>query len=140
MSEPTGSLESRYTELQRLATFLLDKVGGSVTITEQEQAEVDFDGVEIHAWRNPATFDFEVRLVRRGSRDADTPAPADPAGWADIWSEYRGFFDSLGMDEGEARELFRSALADAERLTGSADGEAVADVLKERLLEGSLKW
>lgn len=65
MSEPTSSLETRYLELQRLAMFLLDKLGGGVTITEREQAELDFDGAEIHTWRNPATFDFEVRLVLR---------------------------------------------------------------------------
>lgn len=64
--DQSGSMESRYVQLQRLAMFLLDKLGGSVTISEQEQAEVDFDGMEIVTWRNPATFDFEVRLVRRG--------------------------------------------------------------------------
>lgn len=55
-----------YQEMQRLTMFLLDKLGASVTITEQEQDEFDFDGMEIHAWRNPATFAFEVRLVHRG--------------------------------------------------------------------------
>lgn len=37
-----------YEEMRRLAMFLLDKLGGSVTITEREQDEVDFDGMEIH--------------------------------------------------------------------------------------------
>lgn len=58
-------IEQSYGDMHRLAMFLLDKLGGSVTITEQEQDEVDFDGMEIHTWRNPATFAFEMRLVRR---------------------------------------------------------------------------
>lgn len=124
---------TNYEEMRRLATFLLDKLGGSVTITEQEQDEVDFDGMEIHTWRDPATFAFEVRLVRRNrdivEGEAEVVDEAD--WWPDVWSEYQRFFDRLGMGEDEARELIISALRSASHLGVATDADSVADALKE---------
>jgi hypothetical protein len=131
-----GDLQTRYVELQRLAMYLLDKLGGSVTITEREQGEVDFDGIgmEIHTWRNPETFAPELRLVRRNRDIVEVEAEvvnSGPDGWPDVWSEYQRFFDRLGMDEDEARELIASALQVASRLGVATDADALADALKE---------
>lgn len=61
-----------YEEMRRLAMFLLTKLGGEVTITENEKTDFDYNGLAIEFSDDLATFSTRVRLVE--DTTADTPS------------------------------------------------------------------